>query len=445
MGAILTISDTASVVAVAAGVLPAIHAVSVSGDGNFVNATFGQTISKTKKVEIHVYAENSGNLLDIISLPANYWNFAYSTGAARTDNVYVYLSPTDIRSILVDGGVNDDSKEIQSTNTTAVLPVKLGDVASYIITLDDGMTNGTIQWSLDEKNWYSFQANNGKQCMAFLEIVGTVHLKAVGKTGYEFDSWTGDIAGDGSNPFQYTEREDMTVGAVFVLAQVIEEEPEDDDDPVPNVPNQNEKRYYITASADAGSTISPKGTTVLGQGEDKTYIFSLIEGYCYFAVKVDGVPLTEEQMLLGHYTFRNVVANHTIEVESVPDTAVPVPPVVGDEGSGPVDNSVNDGNDVPIWWVLIVGALALGLLLWFFFFYRRYYEVTKVESSATIVGDDRVHRKSKYVFSVTGAFSGTVSYRIGEDGERKVLLPGLDGLYVIPRGEITDKVTLEYR
>jgi len=76
-------------------------------------------------------------------------------------------------------------------------------------------------------------------------------------------------------------------------------------------------------------------------------------------------------------------------------------------------------------------------------FSKRYYCVIKVtESSATIVGDDRVQRKREYRFSVVGSQSRIVAYRVGVEGEKKELHPGPDGVYVIPKGEITDDVTI---
>ena len=99
-----------------------------------------------------------------------------------------------------------------------------------------------------------------------------------------------------------------------------------------------------------------------------------------------------------------------------------------------------------LWWILLIIVLLIILiLLWFFLVYRRYYDVIKVGHSAEIVGANRAHRKSVYTFSVEGGPPGTVSYRIGEDGEWKIVLPDQDGKYFIPRGEITDAVTIEQR
>jgi len=78
--------------------------------------------------------------------------------------------------------------------------------------------------------------------------------------------------------------------------------------------------------------------------------------------------------------------------------------------------------------------------------FKKYYRVNKVtEPSATIIGDDRAQRKSEYRFSVVGTPSCTVAYRIGNEGEKKEICPGPDGMYVIPKGVITDDVTIGCR
>ncbi|MCL2295830.1 MAG: carboxypeptidase-like regulatory domain-containing protein, partial [Methanomassiliicoccaceae archaeon] len=99
-----------------------------------------------------------------------------------------------------------------------------------------------------------------------------------------------------------------------------------------------------------------------------------------------------------------------------------------------------------MWWILAAIALALlvGFLIWFLI-YRGYCDVVKVGYSTEIVGKDRVRRRSEYRFFVAGGFSGAVSYRVGEDGSWKVLYPMPNGEYAIPKGEITDTVTIECR
>jgi len=215
------------------------------------------------------------------------------------------------------------------------------------------------------------------------------------------------------------------------------------------------KSYYITATSDAGSTISPKGVTVVQFEQNITFFFSAANGRSISSVTIDGVPLTQEQMDLGQYTFRSVIMNHFIDVKSKASSGSASTPddSAGDsKGSGNgSDSGVEDQGNTSsshnnIWWwvLLIILLIIICLLIWFLLFYRRYVDVVKVASSAKIIGKDRVHKKSEYKFSVEGR-PGPVSYRVGEDGARKPLIPSASGEYTIPKGEITDKVTIEVR
>ena len=102
--------------------------------------------------------------------------------------------------------------------------------------------------------------------------------------------------------------------------------------------------------------------------------------------------------------------------------------------------TINGGDAFP-WWVILL--FIAGFLLLLILFYRRRYEVIKAEGPVSIIGKDKAHRKSAYRFSAEGA--GLVSYRIGESGTWKTLSPDADGEYMIPKGEITDNVTIECR
>ncbi|MCL1978682.1 MAG: hypothetical protein FWG60_00775, partial [Methanomassiliicoccaceae archaeon] len=93
--------------------------------------------------------------------------------------------------------------------------------------------------------------------------------------------------------------------------------------------------------------------------------------------------------------------------------------------------------------IVILAALA-GILLWLIFFYRKRYDVL-VQGDSSIVGKDKVRRKSAYAFTLADGYSGAVSYCIGEGGQWKMLSPDADGNYVIPRGEATDDIYLEKR
>jgi hypothetical protein len=76
-------------------------------------------------------------------------------------------------------------------------------------------------------------------------------------------------------------------------------------------------RTIISSSGDNG-TISPLGESNVLDNDSKTFEFLPDEGYHVSKIVVDGIPLTETQLLdavANGYTFDNVTSNHTIHVE----------------------------------------------------------------------------------------------------------------------------------
>jgi hypothetical protein len=69
--------------------------------------------------------------------------------------------------------------------------------------------------------------------------------------------------------------------------------------------------YTITASAGAGGSISPSGSTALPFGAEQTYVFTPDSGYFVDIVKVDNISIG----MVSSYTFTNLKADHTITVE----------------------------------------------------------------------------------------------------------------------------------
>lgn len=69
-------------------------------------------------------------------------------------------------------------------------------------------------------------------------------------------------------------------------------------------------RYTITAEAGEGGSISPSGRVSVTRGSDKTFTISADDGYEIADVLVDGKSVGA----VSSYTFKNVRANHTIEV-----------------------------------------------------------------------------------------------------------------------------------
>jgi len=89
--------------------------------------------------------------------------------------------------------------------------------------------------------------------------------------------------------------------------------------PAPSV-----KDYYITATSDSNSSITPGGTVKVQKGDNKTFFFSASPGYSISSVTVDRRSLTQEQIALGQYTFTNLNMNHTIDVAGIynPDGSI---------------------------------------------------------------------------------------------------------------------------
>jgi hypothetical protein len=110
-------------------------------------------------------------------------------------------------------------------------------------------------------------------------------------------------------------------GSHIIIAVYLgdEEHDEAESDPLTQVVDYvpSIKVYYITATSDIGSKISPKGTVTVDRGQQKKFSFSPLEGHSISAVLVNGKPLSQERIDLGYYIFRDVKANHTIEVISV--------------------------------------------------------------------------------------------------------------------------------
>jgi hypothetical protein len=133
-----------------------------------------------------------------------------------------------------------------------------------------------------------------------------------------------------------------------------------------------------------------------------------------------------EMYLQQEKSFDNVTSSLHLEVYFI------------EEGFG----DSQEANPSGLWPIIPAIIAGLGLLL-FFIFWRRYYEVVPPEGMEAVDGRRRAHRRSEYRYRMPDAYSGPMAYRIGddEDNEWKPVLREGDH-YVIPAGEITDKVYL---
>ncbi|MDD5190553.1 MAG: hypothetical protein PHE50_05870 [Dehalococcoidales bacterium] len=78
--------------------------------------------------------------------------------------------------------------------------------------------------------------------------------------------------------------------------------------------------YTITASAGAGGSISPTGSTQVSSGGSRTYTITPNANYLISSVVVDGVS----QGAIGSYTFSNVAANHVISASFIYNAQVTI-------------------------------------------------------------------------------------------------------------------------
>jgi len=101
------------------------------------------------------------------------------------------------------------------------------------------------------------------------------------------------------------------------------------------------RTYYVTATSDSSSSLSPVGKVAVTGGTSQTFAFSANAGYVVSSVTVDGMALSQADIDLGQYTFRNVGTNHSIDVKS--RVAGNVPIRIGTGDGGHAEYSVNGG------------------------------------------------------------------------------------------------------
>ncbi|MCL2148506.1 MAG: hypothetical protein FWH47_04110, partial [Methanomassiliicoccaceae archaeon] len=101
------------------------------------------------------------------------------------------------------------------------------------------------------------------------------------------------------------------------------------------------RTYYVTATADTSSSLSPVGKVAVTGGASQTFAFSANSGYVVSSVTVDGRALSQADIDLGQYTFRNVGMNHSIDVKSRAASNIPIR--IGGGDGGHAEYSVDGG------------------------------------------------------------------------------------------------------
>jgi len=433
---------------------------------------------------------------DIFSIPKD-TAVVLNAVPVNADHVFLYWESDDAT---VDGTANSVLGFVISADTAA--DAVFADAADAWKLELSSTAGGTAEFSYTTggKTCTGYAGENSS--VAFHILRGSLlTLTANENPGEFFKAWSGDITGTAKVIHNVAMDGDKSVTAEFTATS-----------PVPPV-----KNYYITATSDEGSTISPGGQVTVKGGDSITFVYSASEGFTVTAIRVDGKLLSRDETDRGSYTFRSVNSNHTIEVSSRDtrtDIMLRIDVMAGegyaeyklDDGpfvryTGPVliprhtgvtvaayadegysfkewkdgdkvytmpnvdlgtpagtvhlELYFKDGSEGPfeifgfglLWWMLMNISLLIiaAFLFWFLFFRRRTYEVIKVASLVEMTGKERVRRKRAYRFTIKGGYSGTVSYKVGEEGLWKVLVPNADGEYVIPKGEITDAVVIEAR
>ena len=102
------------------------------------------------------------------------------------------------------------------------------------------------------------------------------------------------------------------------------------------------KTFKITASAGAGGSISPNGTSTVSYGDNKTFTITPTQGYKVKSVVVDGTNKGE----LTTYTFNNVKGAHTISVTFEPSGKVDIGRPDVTDGDGGKVNGGSDGDGI---------------------------------------------------------------------------------------------------
>ena len=112
---------------------------------------------------------------------------------------------------------------------------------------------------------------------------------------------------------------------------------------IPEEVKPETKYYYITATADFRTAITPEGVIKLMKGDSQTFNFRSAAGAFIGAVIVDGRYLSQEEIDLGYYVFSNVNSNHTIEVLSSISSSLVVLTIDVVKGNGYAEYSINGG------------------------------------------------------------------------------------------------------
>ena len=265
----------------------------------------------------------------------------------------------------------------------------------------------------------------------------TLDFTAAPEAGWRIKEWYVDGVAQNNNSatFSYTiAGSDVTVQVEFERIQ------------------SSGHQYYITATSDAGATITPSGRVTVNGGGSQTFSFAAKDGFRIASVTIDGhFTLSQAQIDSGSYTFYNVLSDHTIDVRTVAGHGGE-----DDDGEG---GDGGDGSDVidygkpskgfP-WMIIAVIALAIliGASLYFLIIWRIPCVIVHVKLAATgsaAVGGVRmvyeVNGKPKEPVHTDDKGMYVIRASIGDEFE--VLLLSKEGLTVVE--QLPHKIRIEKR
>jgi hypothetical protein len=202
--------------------------------------------------------------------------------------------------------------------------------------------------------------------------------------------------------------------------------------------------YYIKATSDSWSVITPEGVYKAYYGQNVKFSFHAVEGYVISEVKVNGVPLSKEQIGLGYYVFSDLKANHTIDVRSKTDLT-PGGSEKPSTGQSEIEEASSNDNPILFWMIFVI--IIVGIMFFFIFYRRRSYNVAILgNASMKMIGKEKARRKREYRFKIDGLTTGSVSYRVGnnENSPWKAVLPDKDMNFVIPKKDVVSDITIQF-
>ncbi|MCL1810863.1 MAG: hypothetical protein FWG41_01375 [Methanomassiliicoccaceae archaeon] len=260
--------------------------VAVTGDGTVNVEVGGFTIVVTDVLPFsHVFAPGTAVTLTAVpSLTPSYFSHWASAGAV-TPAVMDPLSATNAFNM------NNDY------DLTAVFFTGAGNALDVSVTGD-----GTVNV---EFGGFTIVTTDVSPFSHVFAPGTAVTLTAVpnAAAGWSFVNWEWTTAPATMDPLSIANAFNM--GGDYDLTAVFLNEP------------PGSKQYVITATADTNSNITPSGVVTVESGTNQTFSFYADKDYVIYSVTVDGVPLSQAEIDSGHYTFRYVLMNHTIDVKSV--------------------------------------------------------------------------------------------------------------------------------